>query len=93
MRSGPGLDIFAILQLVFEVSHRRLTFVALYESPDVPQLGRTPGATLDQHPSWYLHLAESGLAVGVLNAKNVTSQVLLVPKSAVKSKTSLKKPW
>jgi hypothetical protein len=43
MRSGPGLDIFALLQWVFEVSQRRLTFVALYESPDVRQLGRTHG--------------------------------------------------
>jgi hypothetical protein len=43
MGSGPGLDIFALLHPVLEVSQRRLTFVALYESPDVRQLGRTHG--------------------------------------------------
>jgi hypothetical protein len=43
MRWRPRLDIFALLQPVFEVSQRRLTFVALYESPDVRQLGRTHG--------------------------------------------------
>jgi hypothetical protein len=43
MRPGPGLDIFALLHPVFGVSQRRLTFVALYESPDVRQLGSTHG--------------------------------------------------